>query len=599
MSLAHREPEPSRSTLAASPAKSSERFTHAAVTVPASSGRLPAWVRGMVETFALCATVFAAVQFRLALIDIPVVALSTLLLTLVSRLRLTGMVERPITLFAVTAFGLLCWFGAGIALSAILCASLLEFFSTRLPSSILARHFYHGSVVIMACGAASQFLAIHPAVVPLHGAWLRLAQMPADLLISAAFVFAVMYALLLPLGNLGEWRAWQHDPSRSQRFRAHLAVMTGGLFAVVVFSPLPASEELYALVSLLLVTLLAGQWVQQKHRADTLQAQINALHDIGDKSIAEDIMIDPSALLKKFLLLAQELVQAERMLIWTMDQEEHFLVAQIGLPDMGNYLNVKAPFAEGLIGHVASTLQPRLIPHAARDPHRRKGEAASGAWMLYPIVVNNRLLGLVQCIRSTHRPFTQDELARLGSLIPHVAVALENIRIREEMHLAASTDGLTNLWNHRKMQQILRTELARAARYNRALSVLMMDVDSFKTFNDTYGHPAGDQLLRSVAAILQSSVRHVDHVGRYGGEEFMIVLPETSKDAAYQLAERIRAAVEQQAHIFVKGERVQRTVSVGVASCPEDALNAGELVQRADEALYRAKHSGKNCVIWA
>jgi diguanylate cyclase (GGDEF)-like protein len=579
----------------------SKRFEQAVVTAPAPSpvGFLPAWVRGMVEMFAVCSTIFAAVSFRLSASDLVPILLGMGLLTLTSRLRLGGTTERPITLFAVTAFCLLSWFGAGVALPAILGASLMQFFWSRLPSPILARHFFHGATVIMACGGAAQFLAAKPIWIPVYSSWLRIAQQPADLLISGAFAFAALYALLLPLGNLGEWRAWQRDPFRSQRSRAQVLIMMCGLSAAVILSLLPPSEEVYAALSLLTVTLLAGQWVRQKRRAETLQAQINALHDIGSKSIAEDIMLDPSALLKKFLLLAQELVQAERLLIWTMDQEEHFLLAQIGVPDMGAFLNVKAPFADGLIGHAAAKLEPRLIPSAARDLHRRPGEPASGAWMLYPIVVNKRLLGLVQCIRSVHRPFTQEELARLGSLVPHVAVALENIRIREEMHLAASTDGLTGLWNHRKMQQVLRTELSRASRYNRALSVLMMDVDSFKTFNDTYGHPAGDQLLRSVATILQSGVRHVDHVGRYGGEEFMIILPETSKDAAYQLAERIRAAVEQQAHTFVKGERVQRTVSVGVASCPEDALNAAELVQRADEALYRAKHSGKNCVIWA
>jgi diguanylate cyclase (GGDEF)-like protein len=127
----------------------------------------------------------------------------------------------------------------------------------------------------------------------------------------------------------------------------------------------------------------------------------------------------------------------------------------------------------------------------------------------------------------------------------------------------------------------------------------MLDVDSFKAFNDTYGHPQGDNLLRSIASILQANVRSVDFLGRYGGEEFLIVLPETAKDDACRLAERIRGAVEEQAFVIVEGEAIRRTVSVGVASYPEDALNAGELVQRADEALYRAKRAGKNRVLWA
>ncbi len=549
----------------------------------------PALFRGTISVLAFFAAVFAGVHTS----DLSLFAASfgflTLLMTLILGFRISGVSERPLTLLPVAAFGTLLFSGIASTVSAVFAASLLiARVWRRNASEAAARQLYHSSVVIIAISAANRFLA--PS---------SFNHLPLDVMISAACVYSLVYGLLLPLGNFGEWWAWQRDPLRPVRLRDNAALLALGLPVVIRLSFLSPQEQIYSLLALVAVAILTGQLLQQKQRADTLQAQIDALHDIGNKSIAEDILIDPSALLKKFLRLAQDLIHADRMLIWTMDQDEHFLVAQIGLPDMGTYLNVQAPFAEGLIGHAASKLEPRLIPNAARDPHRRINESAVGAWMLYPIVVNNRLLGLVQCIRSVHHPFTQEELKRLDSLVPHVAVALENIRIREEMHLAASTDGLTSLWNHRKMQQILRNELLRASRYNRALSVLMMDVDSFKTFNDTYGHPAGDQLLRSVAAILQESVRNVDHVGRYGGEEFMVVLPETGKDAAFQLAERIRSAVEERAHIIVKGEKVQRTVSVGVASCPEDALAPSELVQRADEALYRAKRSGKNCVIWA
>jgi diguanylate cyclase (GGDEF)-like protein len=224
---------------------------------------------------------------------------------------------------------------------------------------------------------------------------------------------------------------------------------------------------------------------------------------------------------------------------------------------------------------------------------------ASGAWLLYPIVVHEWVLGVAQWTRPVHRPFSKADIARLDALVPQAAIALENVRIRAAMQRQAATDGLTGLWNHRKMQEILRDEMRRAARYHRPISILMMDVDSFKTFNDMYGHPQGDELLRQIAAILGTNVRTVDYVGRYGGEEFIVVLPETLKDDACRMAERIRCSVEEQACLIIDGNPIRRTISVGVAAYPEDALNPGELVQRADEALYRAKHAGKNCVIWA
>jgi diguanylate cyclase (GGDEF)-like protein len=224
---------------------------------------------------------------------------------------------------------------------------------------------------------------------------------------------------------------------------------------------------------------------------------------------------------------------------------------------------------------------------------------ASGAWLLYPIIVHERLLGVAHWIRPVHRPFAQEDVTRLASLVPQAAVALENLRIREEIHSLAATDGLTGLWNHRRMHDLLAEEMRRSSRYHRALSALMLDVDSFKAFNDTYGHPNGDQLLRRIAGVLHNNVRTVDHLGRYGGEEFLVILPETTKDDACRLAERIRSEVEAHATVTIDEVTVHRTVSVGVASYPEDALNPAELVQRADEALYRAKRAGKNCVIWA
>jgi diguanylate cyclase (GGDEF)-like protein len=146
---------------------------------------------------------------------------------------------------------------------------------------------------------------------------------------------------------------------------------------------------------------------------------------------------------------------------------------------------------------------------------------------------------------------------------------------------------------------VLRAEMSRATRYGRPLSVMMIDVDGFKGFNDTYGHPQGDVLLRLMATLLRTNTRSVDHVGRYGGEEFLVILPETTSEDAYYLAERMRHVIETAGFPTGRDESVVMTVSVGVASFPEDAANAGDLVQRADEAMYQAKRSGKNRVLTA
>ncbi|HEY3316167.1 MAG TPA: GGDEF domain-containing protein [Bacillota bacterium] len=184
-------------------------------------------------------------------------------------------------------------------------------------------------------------------------------------------------------------------------------------------------------------------------------------------------------------------------------------------------------------------------------------------------------------------------------LLEELRVAHENLRAyAEEIGRLAVTDGLTKLYNHTYFQQRLDEEIKRAERYGFALSLLMIDIDHFKDYNDTHGHMAGNGLLKELAALLKAAVREVDIVARYGGEEFAIILPETDGPAALGVADRIRGQVEE--HPFVgeaqlKAGRV--TVSIGVAAFPAIAANRTELIERADQALYAAKRGGRNGAI--
>ncbi|MBN2566444.1 MAG: diguanylate cyclase [Candidatus Eisenbacteria bacterium] len=159
-------------------------------------------------------------------------------------------------------------------------------------------------------------------------------------------------------------------------------------------------------------------------------------------------------------------------------------------------------------------------------------------------------------------------------------------------------DGLTELYNHRFFHQLLDTEVSRADRYNRVVSLLMIDIDDFKSFNDSHGHPAGDLALRRLALLLKQSSRTCDFVARYGGEEFAIIVPEVSADSARRMAERLLKLVDE---AEFEGEEVmvggRLTISIGVATYPMQAGSKSELVEHADQALYRAKGLGKNRVV--
>lgn len=211
-------------------------------------------------------------------------------------------------------------------------------------------------------------------------------------------------------------------------------------------------------------------------------------------------------------------------------------------------------------------------------------------------------------------PLLGREMADLSNIVNRMAEALQTerenlertvaLRTRElsdanaRLERLAVTDGLTGLFNHRRFQEALHSELLRCERHKRPLAVLMLDVDFFKRVNDSLGHPAGDELLRRLAEVLGADLRQTDLIARYGGEEFAVLLPETTKAEALQVAERMREAVELKLNEHDTWKQ-KITVSVGAATFPEDAKTAEQVLEAADQALYVAKRQGRNRVVGA
>jgi len=206
---------------------------------------------------------------------------------------------------------------------------------------------------------------------------------------------------------------------------------------------------------------------------------------------------------------------------------------------------------------------------------------------------------------SPDEPALDEESVRLTSAIAQGAVRALNraamfetvLSHQEQLEILAKTDELTGCLSRRYLMERLENELERAARYNRLLGLVMFDIDDFKNLNDTHGHTTGDAALRSIGEVLQRSLRTADFVGRYGGDEFLLVLPETSVHGTYQLAERIRNGVSRR-QFELRGGTLGLTVSGGVVGFPEgNVVTSEDLIDRADQALYRAKAAGRNKVI--
>jgi diguanylate cyclase (GGDEF)-like protein len=194
--------------------------------------------------------------------------------------------------------------------------------------------------------------------------------------------------------------------------------------------------------------------------------------------------------------------------------------------------------------------------------------------------------------------YSQDEiLARLNEEKGKAEEALLQLRIaNEELSRLATTDSLTGVNNRRQFMTTLGLEIARSKRTGAPLSLLMLDIDRFKLVNDTYGHPAGDKVLQAFAKVMLDSLRLLDHVGRLGGEEFAVLLPDTGYAVAYGVAERLREACAACIVIDDEGHEIRFTTSIGIAQFGRDGEMADQLISAADTRLYKAKHAGRNRV---
>ena len=251
---------------------------------------------------------------------------------------------------------------------------------------------------------------------------------------------------------------------------------------------------------------------------------------------------------------------------------------------------------KGITGWVQRTGKAELVRDVREDLRYIGVNPHAAAAIAVPLIREGRVIGVFNVESTRPAALGERDVNILTALAGYATIAIQNARLFEQTERLATTDGLTGLFNHRHLHQAMDQMLDRCCRDDRPLALIMLEIDNFKRYNDTYGHQRGDEVLRIVAELLRKGSRASDVVARYGGDEFMIVLPDTGKETAGEVAERLRRAIE--AYPFQLGESILTnvTLSIGIAASPDDGVTVDALVDAVDRAQYSAKRTGGNKV---
>jgi diguanylate cyclase (GGDEF)-like protein len=298
-----------------------------------------------------------------------------------------------------------------------------------------------------------------------------------------------------------------------------------------------------------------------------------------------------------------EIIRPKNWSLLLMDEEKNELKFEVVVGEGSKKIKgLRLKLGEGVAGWVAMEKKPLLVPDVSKDKRFSDkidtiSEFKTESIICVPLIARGRCLGVIELInKATDERFGKEDLLLLTTLADYTAIAIENAIFLNKVHELTITDDLTGLYNSRFLQSRLDYEVERAKRFKYDLSMIFLDLDYFKDVNDKFGHLSGSKLLKEVAKLIAGKTRNIDMACRYGGDEFIILMPETTKKNAVLVARKLRKCLKE--HVFLKEEGINHrlTGSFGVASYPEDADNKNDLIQMADTAMYKTKNANRDAV---
>jgi diguanylate cyclase (GGDEF)-like protein len=285
--------------------------------------------------------------------------------------------------------------------------------------------------------------------------------------------------------------------------------------------------------------------------------------------------------------------------IYLLEEEYLNLAAQVGYPEQTAIKKIH--ISQGVAGRVIRTRVAQFIEGTEKEEVFLRADQNLTSEICIPLLKEDNALGVLNIESGGENRLTQKDVELLTTVAGPIALAVDNARLHAELKKMATTDAVTGLFNRHVFEQAISAEVERAERKGENLSLIIFDIDYFKEYNDTWGHPAGDARLRAVADIIKINLRKYDIAARYGGDEFAIILSDCDRKNALQFAQRLRQGTSQGAPQEPKdGEGVSGyTLSIGIATFPQDATLPSELLIAADHAAMRAKQQGRNRVKFA
>lgn len=329
-------------------------------------------------------------------------------------------------------------------------------------------------------------------------------------------------------------------------------------------------------------------------------AELASLLEIGKTLISS---LELREVLQSIMLQVERLLQPKTWSLLLIEEDTGELCFEIAVSPVAQELKgIRLKVGEGIAGWVAQTGTSLLIPDVSQDPRFARRVADEVAYpvssiLCVPLRIRNRVLGVIELINSSgERTFDEDDLPLLEAVADFAAIAIDNARNYRRVSELVVTDDLTGLYNARHFHELLEYEIDRSRRYRSQVSLLFFDLDHFKSVNDRHGHLVGSRMISEVGRLVQRHIRSSDRAARYGGDEYVIILPNTGKEGSLAVANNLLNRLRSYPFLTDNNEQIAITASFGATTFPDDAVDRTELIRAADSAMYLAKEEGRDRV---